>query len=178
VNALLNEMADEGRAVLSASGVPEQAVSYRRTADLRYVGQGHEVSVPLPDGRLSAESLPAIGQTFDEVYQRLYGRRGPDVPLEVINWRLVATGPRPTVQPRLGDHHTASRKAPPRQAYFPELGGYAETPVYDRYALSPGDTLTGPAIVEERESTLVIGPRGCARIDDQLNVIVDLTTDD
>jgi N-methylhydantoinase A len=177
VNALLDEMADEGRAVLSASGVAEETISYRRTADLRYVGQGHEVSVALPDGRLSAESLSGIGQAFDEVYQRLYGRRGPDVPLEVINWRLVASGPKPSLEPRV-DQHAAGRTAPPRQAYFPELGGYVETPVYDRYALTAGSTLDGPAIVEERESTLVIGPRGCARVDEYLNVIVELKTED
>jgi N-methylhydantoinase A len=176
VNTLLGDMADEGRAVLQASGVAAETVSYQRTADLRYVGQGHEVSVRLPDGVLSAGSLPAIEQHFAETYQRLYGRRGPDVPLEVINWRLVASGPRPSVEPRFG-RASAGRHAPARQAYFPELGGFAETPVYDRYALGPGDTLNGPAIIEERESTLVIGPRGCAQVDQHLNVVVTLTAD-
>jgi N-methylhydantoinase A len=177
VNSLLDQMAAEGQAVLRASGVAEDTISYRRTADLRYVGQGHEVAVALPDGRLSADSLPGVEQAFAETYQRLYGRRGPDVPLEVINWRLVASGPRPSLEPRL-DQRAAGRSAPPRQAYFPELGGFVATPVYDRYALTPGSTLDGPAIVEERESTLVIGARGCARVDEHLNVIVELTTED
>jgi N-methylhydantoinase A len=176
VNGLLDEMADEGRAVLSASGVADETISYRRTADLRYVGQGHEVSVAVPDGQLSADSLPSIEQAFSETYQRLYGRRGPDVPLEVINWRLVASGPKPRLEPRL-DQQAVGRTAPPRQAYFPDLGGFVETPVYDRYALTAGSTLEGPAIVEERESTLVIGARGRARVDDQLNVIVELARD-
>jgi N-methylhydantoinase A len=172
-NTVLDEMRAEGQQILEASGVGAEAISYRRTADLRYVGQGHEVSVPLPDGRLSSDSLPRIEDAFSEAYQRLYGRRGPDVPLEVINWRLVASGPRPSLEPRLG-HHTSGRQAPPRRAYFPELGGFVETPVYDRYTLGPGASFTGPAIVEERESTVVIGARGRARVDDHLNVIVEL----
>jgi N-methylhydantoinase A len=98
------------------------------------------------------------------------------VPLEVINWRLVASGPKPRLEPRL-DQQAVGRTAPPRQAYFPDLGGFVETPVYDRYALTAGSMLEGPAIVEERESTLVIGARGRARVDDQLNVIVELARD-
>jgi N-methylhydantoinase A len=117
--------------------------------------------------------LPTIAQAFAETYQRLYGRRGPDVPLEVINWRLVASGPRPSIQPRFG-RASAGRQVAARQAYFPERGGFTETPVYDRYALEPGATFEGPAIVEERESTLVIGPRGCAQVDEQQNVVVTL----
>jgi N-methylhydantoinase A len=97
------------------------------------------------------------------------------VPLEVINWRVVASGPRPETNFRLAREHTrkgAARKGA-RGAYFPEQGRHVETPVYDRYALEPGDTLSGPAIVEERESTLIIGARGRARVDDNLNVVVE-----
>ncbi len=60
-----------------------------------------------------------------------------------------------------------------RRAYFAERGGFVETPVYDRYALTPGMTLKGPAIVEERESTAVIGPGGRARVDAGLALIVE-----
>src|SRR5919198_2422484 len=101
-NGLLDEMAEEGREVLKASGLSADAITFRRTADLRYVGQGHEVSVPLPVGRLLEGSLPEIVRAFDERYQTLYGRKGPEVPLEVINWRIVASGPKPTLAPKLG----------------------------------------------------------------------------
>ena len=62
-----------------------------------------------------------------------------------------------------------------RMAYFSEEGGFVETAVYDRYALEPGGGFAGPAIVEERESTLIIGSRGHARVDENLNVIVELS---
>jgi N-methylhydantoinase A len=176
-NALLDEMGDEGRAVLERSGLSPEEITYQRSADMRYTGQGHEVSVPLPAGPLSHRQLPEIVAAFEQVYQALYGRRGPDVPLEVINWRVVATGPRPAFAFRLPG--AAGEAATPlkgsRKAYFPEYGAYADTPVYDRYALVPDTTLDGPAIVEERESTLIIGPRGHARVDEHLNLIVEFS---
>ena len=58
---------------------------------------------------------------------------------------------------------------------MPELDGFAEVPVYDRYRLTPGDAFDGPAIVEERESTVVLGPNARARVDDALNLTADLT---
>ena len=61
-----------------------------------------------------------------------------------------------------------------RKAYFPELGGYHEVPVYNRYALLPGTSFTGPAVVEERESTVIVGPDCPFRIDEQINLIVEL----
>ncbi len=174
-NGLLNEMAAEGRAVLKSSGLANSEISYQRSADMRYIGQGHEVSVPLPDGDLSESHLSQIVNGFEQIYRALYGRKGPDVPLEVINWRVVASGPKAGMDFRMPLAPSARDKAlkGSRPAYFPEEGRYVETPVYDRYALAPGFTFSGPAIVEERESTLIMGVRGRARVDKRLNVIVE-----
>jgi N-methylhydantoinase A len=176
-NTLLNEMAAEGRQVLESSGLSEEDISYQRTADMRYVGQGHEVSVSLPDGRLGVKHLETIIGTFENTYQALYGRKGPDVPLEIINWRVVARGPQPQLNMKLQRESIKAGNAikGSRSAYFSARGGYGETPVYDRYALNPGMTFAGPAIVEERESTLIIGARGRARVDERLQIVVDLT---
>jgi N-methylhydantoinase A len=142
---------------------------------MRYVGQGHEVSVPLPDGILGEQHLPQITAAFEQIYRTLYGRKGPDVPLEVINWRVVASGPQADMDFRLPAAANGSAKAlkGSRLAYFPEHGRYVETSVYDRYALVSGTSFSGPAIVEERESTLIVGARGRARVDERLNVIVE-----
>jgi N-methylhydantoinase A len=174
-NGLLDEMAAEGRKILEGSGLPASAITYQRTADMRYVGQGHEVAVGLPDGALSGADFRRITAAFEKTYETLYGRKGPDVPLEVINWRVVASGPRPAMNlklPRDPVQRTEARKGS-RLAYFPEYGRYVGTPVYDRYAFAPGARFDGPAIVEERESTLIIGARGHARVDERLNVIVE-----
>ena len=173
-NKLLDEMAAEGQGILESSGLSASEISYERTADMRYVGQGHEVSVPLPNGTLADSHLSDIQNSFEAVYRSLYGRKGPDVPLEVINWRVVAAGPNPAMDFRLPQKaNGGSALKGKRRAYFPERDGYVETPVYDRYALAPGATFAGPAIVEERESTLIVGARGRGRVDDQLNVIVE-----
>ena len=173
-NTLLAEMADDGRVLLQRSGLAPSELSYQRSAEMRYVGQGHEVSVPLPDGRLGPQHLPVITEHFERVYQTLYGRKGPDVPLEVVNWRVVAGGPLPSADFRLpmGEAGAGARKGT-RKAYTPEEARFIDVPVFDRYALAPGETVRGPAIVEERESTLVVGPRGRARVDGHANVVME-----
>jgi N-methylhydantoinase A len=178
-NGLLDEMAEEGRKILEGSGLPAREISYQRTADMRYVGQGHEVSVRLPSGTLIDQHTTEITAEFEETYRGLYGRKGPDVPLEIINWRVVASGPRPETSFKLSSDPSARsdpRKGS-RRAYFPECGGFVDTAVYDRYALKPGLEFNGPAIVEERESTLIVGARGRARVDERLNVILEFSNE-
>ena len=174
-NELLEEMAAEGRNVLEGSGLSATEINYQRSADMRYVGQGHEVSVRLPDGVLSERHLGRITEEFEGTYRELYGRKGPDVPLEIINWRVAARGPRPEMNLRLS-RDTAKKNDPrkeSRPAYFPECGGFIETAVYDRYALEPHVEFDGPAIVEEQESTLIVGGHGRARVDERFNIIIE-----
>ena len=176
-NGLLDDMAEEGRKVLQSSGLSSNEITYQHSADIRYVGQGHEVSVALPGGVLNANDLAAIVAEFERTYEALYGRKGPDVALEVINWRVVASGPRPDMNLKLP--HDSSKRGDARKgsrlAFFPEKNGFVETAIYDRYALQPGMNFNGPAIVEERESTLIVGVRGRARVDERLNVVVELS---
>ncbi|HEY6380211.1 MAG TPA: hydantoinase/oxoprolinase family protein, partial [Pseudolabrys sp.] len=178
-NKLLVEMAEEGRKILEGSGLSAKEISYQRTADMRYVGQGHEVSVRLPDGVLAERHATEITAGFEETYRELYGRMGADVPFEIINWRVVASGPRPEMSFKLSSE-TSARRDPrkgSRRAYFPECGGFVSTAVYDRYALKPKMEFDGPAIVEERESTLIVGARGSARVDESLNVILEFSNE-
>ncbi|MGI8688035.1 MAG: hydantoinase/oxoprolinase family protein [Thermomicrobiales bacterium] len=174
VNALLGEMEKEGAATLAAAGVASGQITYRRTAEMRYRNQGHEVPVPLPDGDLRAAMLPALEAAFEDVYRRLYGRIAEGVPLEVLNWRVVVSGPRPEIN--LAAEATGATDATmaikgERTIYLPEQGGFAPVPVYDRYALAPGAAFPGPAVVEERESTTIIGG-GTVTVDTYRNLIV------
>ncbi len=180
IGRLLVEMEDEGRALLEASGVPAAAVTHHRSAEMRYVGQGHQVQVELPEGPLDATRVPALRAAFEAEYRRLYGRLGPPVPLEAITWRVVSAGPRPElrllVESGAGTALPEARKGA-RHAYFPELGGMTEVPVFDRYRLGPGAAFAGPAIVEERESTLIVGPGARCHVDTQRNLVVRLNDD-
>ena len=177
VNGIFDEMERLGTGILVDSGAGPEEIEHTRTADIRYVGQGHEIRVPIPDGTLTVDQRRTIYEEFDRVYQSLYGREGPPVGLEALTWRVVSRGPRPPVIRAGTDAVTgdaaAARKGE-RPAFFASAGGFVETPVYDRYRLGPGSTMTGPAIIEERESTAIIGPGGRVHVDEGLNIVVGL----
>jgi len=174
VNGLLEDMEELGKKQVSAGGVHPHEVTISRSADMRYVRQGREICVPIPNGKLSKKSVKSIRQSFRSVYQERYSRYLTDIPIEAVSWRVAVNGPRPTIQPvKLEvERNVISALKKKRPVYFPEYEGFTECPVYDRYRMGPGTRLTGPAIVEERESTLVVGPGGKLNIDDYLNAIV------
>jgi N-methylhydantoinase A len=177
VNQVLTTMEQEGVALLERSGVAADEITINRSADVRYVGQGHEVPVPLPTGVLAGNTLPYMLDEFAVVYRQLYGRVASGVPLEAVNWRVVVSGPPPSLDLRRNGDSTvkaATALKGKRPVYFPQYGDYQPTAVYDRYLLGPGATVTGPAVVEERESTAVLGPGAVGAIDDWLNLIVRL----
>lgn len=176
INDLLEQMEAEGRAFLLRSGVPADQMTIARMADMRYSGQGHEISVSIPVGHLDESALPVIQERFYKSYEALYSRYLTNVALESVNWRLLVSGPSPQVQfnlEQIGSGQQTAIKGT-RPVYLPERGGYSDCPVYDRYHLKPGDIFDGPAIIEERESTLVVGVNSRVTIDSVLNAIVDL----
>ena len=176
INRLIEEMEAEGRERLSRAGVASADVSVKRVAEMRYLGQGHEVEASLPAGTLSAESLAAITTSFEAAYRALYHRLPQGVPIEALNWRITTAGPAPrvTMQPAAAGGRARNALKGTRRAWFAEAQAYVDTPVYDRYALAPGAKFSGPAIVEERESTAVIGPNGRCRVDTGLTLVVEL----
>jgi N-methylhydantoinase A len=176
VNRLFEEMEAEGRRILRGAGVPETQITVRRSAEMRYFGQGHEVDVEIPPAALGPDSLTTITASFEASYRLLYSRTPMGVPLEALNWRAVVSGPPPdlTITGGLGSGAATVPIAKKRRAaYFPEAGGYVETPVYDRYGLEPGARLAGPAIVEERESTTVVGPGTLISVDVHRNLVAE-----
>ncbi len=133
-NTLLDDMAAEGSALLQRSGVAAQDITHEREADMRYVGQGHEIRVPLPLGQLDSTHNDALTAQFRDVYRSLYERLGPPVEIEVLNWRVVSSGPRPDLRLAIaGASANATAIKGERSAYFPEAGGFVATPIYDRY---------------------------------------------
>ena len=175
INRVLKEMEEEGRSLLRSSGVAYEEVGVRRLCEMRYVGQGHEVTIELPDGSLGPEDANGLTDLYREEYKRLYGREGPDVPLETITWRLEVSSPRPAIRLHgkgRGEGDPADARKGDREIYLPEEEGFLAVPVYDRYRLGPGAGFEGPAVVEERESTVVIGPGSRAEIDGARNLIV------
>ena len=176
LNGMFWDLERQGTELLADSGVAPKDINHTRSVDIRYIGQGHEVGVPVPGGVLGEEDYQSLQGGFDRVYRELYGRSGPGVGLEALTWRVVSSGPAPVMRRQTGHRPGANRAALKgrRPAYFPEYEAFRETPVYDRYMLGTGDEIDGPAIIEERESTAVIGPGGAIRVDSRLNLVVTL----
>jgi 5-oxoprolinase (ATP-hydrolysing)/N-methylhydantoinase A len=141
-----------------------------RSADMRLSGQIHEISIALPDGELNDQSSAHIIEIFKSVYTKLYHSVPDDAAIEALTWRVRVSEPsgdRDFGAPVQRTKDLQVRKGV-RLAFFGDQ--YLETPVYNRYALTPGTRIEGPAIIEERESTTIVPPDDMVEVDDRLNL--------
>lgn len=175
----IEAMESEGRAILTP-GVRADEITFRRYADMRYRKQGYEIRVPVPAGRLEARRSGEVRRAFEDTYRALYGHTVRATPIDVVSWRVVATGPRPLLAlpraPRTAGASAATARKRCRRAWVAERRGFADVDVYDRYALAAGVSFAGPAIVEERESTVVIGAGARVHVDQWGNLVVDVSS--
>lgn len=172
VNTILEELEAEGRHHLSRAGVAAADATVERSADMRLVGQMHDIAVPLPVRALSGADLDAIRAAFVTAYTARYAAPFEGARFEAVNFRVRVAGPVPSLAltGAAGGGDAAAKIKSTRRCFFE--GGAADTPVYDRYALRPGDEIAGPAIIEEREATTVIGPADGIRVDDSLTLCI------
>ena len=177
VSSIYEAMESSAVELLTAAGVEAADVRIERSADMRYVGQGFEIVVPVPGGRLGPGLHEELSATFSETYESLFGRTLTDVPVETITWRLSASEPPPRPDIRFRTAASDARGGGvkgERPVFLTEEGGFVDCPVLDRYSLEPGSTVDGPAIVEERESTVFVGPDARCAIDEHLNLVMVL----
>jgi N-methylhydantoinase A len=165
----------EGRVteMMTADRVPDGASLTTRFADMRYVGQGYTLEVPVPS-ELGELSISAVLDEFHTTHHRIYGHSHPAAAVEFVNLRLVQEWglPKPELRTIPSDRTHAS--ATSRMAYFEELGGYVDTPIFRRESLAVGDEFVGPAIVEQADTTLVVYPTQRAVLDDAGNLLVTI----
>jgi N-methylhydantoinase A len=173
MNRLLDDLAAQGAEVVSAAGIAKETITNRYTVDMRHVGQGHEITVALPDRSLPKEAfLKQLLENFYKLYRELFGRTVA-ASIEVITWRLRASGEKDQVT-KPHETEVADARKGSRQVYFQELGTYTETAVYDHYKLPVQQEIKGPAIVEQRESTAVVGPSGVFHVDANGNLVINI----
>ena len=175
---VLGGMTREGARMVAEAGVDAAQATTRIQGAMRYAGQGFSVEATISESAIASGDTAGLRAAFEAEYLRLYGRIERDVPVECVSWRVVVSGPVPDVDltATAGTQGAATRaKRGERPAYFPAAGGFVATPVLDRAALRPGDTVQGPALIEERECTLVLPPNTRAACDAALNLVVDLT---
>ena len=156
----------------------EDTIQYQRSLDMRFVGQGSEINVPLAAGPFTKFERTDIRRAFDDVYERLYGRTYPDSEVEFINFKVRASLPERLLQlPMQEKKENQSLEGAVkgrRPAYSPVSKDFIPYTVYDRYKLFPGARFKGPAIIEEKESTLIVGEEGLVSMDEFGFLWIDL----
>lgn len=163
------------RDALAQDGVDEARREIQRFADLRYLGQAYEVNVPLAAGALDQAAVEALVARFHALHQQLYAHNHPSKPVEFVSARVAAIGlqhaPPPRRRAANGADLTATERRP---VYFEEAGDLVDTPVYERADIGPGSVLSGPAIVEQVDTTIVIHPGQGAKADDYGNLLIEI----
>ncbi|HZQ14862.1 MAG TPA: hydantoinase/oxoprolinase family protein [Pseudolabrys sp.] len=165
---------EEVSKVLLEAGLSEASTTVHRSLDMRYEGQGFEIEVPLPDAKDVTELFAQLPQLYADAYKEIFSLSFIDEPIEILNWKIEAIGPLPRIRDRCLSKGSQTSPEPRgrRRAYFPE-SGFIDCPVYDRYTFEPGFTVQGPALIEERESTCVLGHNDRARLDNYGNLIAE-----
>jgi N-methylhydantoinase A len=163
--ARLEAMASEE---LHEDGFAASAVAIQRALDMRYAGQGYEITMPCGDA-----DLAALRRAFDEQHKTMFGHNAPEEPVEIVSYRVRGIGRVPPVEmprfkPTGGTLKDALRET--RHARFD--GQAIECPVYQRERLDVGLTVEGPAILDQFDCTTVICPGQTARVDEWKNLIV------
>lgn len=175
INSRMADMEHNGRTFLQEAGITAHQTHVRRVAEMRYAGQGHEITVPLPTGLLSADALPAIIHNFEQEYTLRYGRTLSHIPIESVTWRIVVSGPSPQVSLHQQVKGAVSQQAQKgtRPAFFGKT--WLDVPVLDRYAMPAEQRFSGPCIIEEFESTTVVGPDAIVWRDSFGNLIIEMS---
>ena len=166
VNDLLDDMRQEAEAAVAKGSFGAPTVE-TRTAYMRYVGQGHEIPVPLPASVLGEEDIALIRDRYDQEYARFFDRPVPGSDVEIMSYAVVVTTvTAEVVVPPRGDSLFTTEATPVRTQLVRDTatGAVSAWAIYDRTALVPWATMAGPAIVAEDETSTLIGPGWSAMV--------------
>jgi len=164
----------QARELLIEAGVPGEEIESERRLDMRFQGQGHEVEVQLPDNPDVAD----LADLFRQTYAQVFAATPLDAMVEIVNWKIEASGPRPDFADRY--HPFSGARGGEEvirtvQVYHNDKGGFGPCPVIDRYALAEGRCIDGPALIQEDEATTVLGPGDRIEVDLLGNLVAILS---
>lgn len=182
ISRILASLEAQVREEVSLAGFKSEQATLERTADMRFVGQTSEITVPLPDGALGSDFENRLTSNFLVEYEREFGAEAiwPNTPVEMQNVRVTGVVESHTgaVTASVGDV-VAEREAPEptshREVFWPFEMRARAWAIYDRAVLMPGHGFAGPAIVESEDTTVVVPPGCKARIDEHQNLIIDVS---
>jgi N-methylhydantoinase A len=175
VDRAYRELEERACAAFARQQSDSAELTLSHTADVRYVGQNHELMVNVPAGRFDDAALRIVRDNFHRAHREMYGYDSPEKLLELVTFRVnarLAASRRDfaevTVAPRAGGPTPVLT----RKVYFDEGSGFVDCPIYERSDLRPGDVLHGPVIVEQMDCTTVVPPDFTARVDDLFNLLL------
>ncbi|MDP2720084.1 MAG: hydantoinase/oxoprolinase family protein [Dehalococcoidia bacterium] len=177
LNDIFERLENEVLGELKEVGIARDNIVLTRSVDMKYKGQVHEVRTVVPPGKISDQTAESMAVNFEEAYEQKYGKgttyKGAGI--QALTWRVVGQGHtlKPTFKKLpMGSKDASRALVGTREVYFSETRGETRTDIYERDRLLPGNTLSGPAIVESRDTTIVVHPAQRAHIDEYLNVIL------
>ena len=176
VAALLDALEAEARGPLALAGVRAGDVTVRRFVEMRYRGQGYEIEVPAPPGRIDDAWLRGLAANFEQVYGTYYRHVPAGLPMEAVTWRVRAQSPAPHLPPPKAPGDVRPSPKGERPVFIAAESAFRSVPVWDRYTLSPGWRAAGPVVVEEIESTTVVTPAFDFAVDAGLNLVLTRRT--
>jgi len=176
IERLFHSLETEGAAILHKA-LDDASLIIERTLMMRFVGQGAETDLNIDNRPFEQWTKQEIRQRFDDVYQVLYGRTYPETEIEFVTFKVRVSEPQkpfklPQISDQAGDANNAHKGS--REAFCMQRKAYVPHDVYDRVKLASGAKMEGPAIIEERESTIIIGTDASARVDDKGFVWIDM----
>ncbi len=167
---LFENMQHEAESVVR-SGARDVPLTSRRVGFMRYKGQGHEIEINLGDGPLDQLDVGVLEAAFAMEYSRQFGRVVPGMTVEVLNWGLVVatetSRPKPQARKPQRNLRRAEEK---RELWCNVTRNWRQAGVFERAALAPGDSLVGPALIVEPQTTTFVSADFCAEVDDAGNI--------
>jgi N-methylhydantoinase A len=165
-------MQREANAVVR-DGAPDAELEVRRTAFMRYTGQGHEIEVPVAEGHFTEQDVAPLRRRYEDRYAAVYGRHVPDMEIEIMNWAVVvSTGLRPASPPAMVGQSRTPSPTGSRPVHLGRSTELVDVPSFERSSLAPGDEIEGPALIIEPQTTTYVSPQFDARVDGASNIVL------
>jgi N-methylhydantoinase A len=165
-------MIEEIEPMLLEQQIDESKIEYSRVADVRYFGQEYTVQVPLKRGPVTSETLNDLTELFYEIHNQIYGHSNQVEPVEIVNLRLVGIGKLEKTPTHKDETVHTDKPAARKMAKAIFHNVEHETAIYKRNDLKTGQTLSGPAIIEEKTSTTVVPPGYTVTVDPYRNLVI------
>ncbi len=170
LNLFFDDMVQEAEKVVRA-GVPNGPLTQRRVAFMRYHGQGHEIEIIMPDRALKLDDVQVLERAFEAEYSRQFSRTVPGMTIEILNWGLTVSSDAPVLPDSPNEATTQiANTEETREIFCDVIGDWRKARVLDRHSLRPGDSIDGPALIAESQTTTFVSADFNARMDEKGNI--------